>query len=148
MKTLLLALCVILCSTSSAKADQEFHPSVFVEATTANDDTVGSTLVYKIKEGVRESKGMTLVSSRENAILTAHLVTLAPIGNDGVKMRNSTVYSAVLTFKDFVTLRELYLDQYVGTCSIKVDQCANGLIAEIDSQLQGIVDAYQKYKKQ
>ncbi|MCC7068655.1 MAG: hypothetical protein IT523_09385 [Burkholderiales bacterium] len=105
---------------------------VFVAATTP--DSVGSRLVYSIKEGIRRSAGMALTDRSQDSIIRVNIVTLDPDKNENSSRR--TIYSVVWTAQTFhSTPVTMYLTNSVGLCgSNRVQECAEDLVADTDRQ--------------
>ena len=122
-----------LCSALPSYAQQT---SVYVSYTA--EDTVGSRLVYALRERLRVSHGLKLVDSEEDSFIQIRLVTIDPDDN-----RASTVYSAVITVTQLGnSSAKIYWTNLVGVCgSNRVVSCADGLTAGIDNAATTIREA-------
>ena len=105
---------------------------VFVAATAP--DSVGSRLVYSIKEGIRRSAGMALTDRSQDSSIRVHIVTLDPDKNENSSRR--TIYSVVWTTQTLhSTPVTMYLTNSVGLCgSSRVQECAEDLVSDTDQQ--------------
>ena len=92
MRNLLFAAMVTLTISEIAFGEDMQRVNV---VSTANDN-VGAKLVYYIKEGLRNSKGVPL-GDANNSLYTMSLVTIDPNRNDPNKNGISTIYSVVWT---------------------------------------------------
>lgn len=111
-----------------------------VELVYTADDSVGSRLVYSIKEELLSSK--SLKQSSTGTRFQIRLVTL-----DGDARSNGggnlTIYSAVFTLRveSDAGTTTLYLNNLVGNCgSNRVKGCAEGIIADLSKT----IDAFAK----
>jgi hypothetical protein len=108
------------------------------------DDTVGSRLVYAVKEKIRSSSSLEITFDKTIYRMQARFVTLD--GNDSGG--RSTTYSMVLTFAKGDEGLPLYLDQITGVCgSSRVQECADGLVADISKTSDFIISATQNSNK-
>lgn len=122
-------LLVVLATLPLPAQAQKESPKTPVYVIETSPDPVGTRLVYALREQLRASHGLALVSNESDSFLQVNLVTIDP-GNKG----RETVYSAVITVRQLgrPTAR-LYWNNFVGVCGAsRVKECANGLIAYID----------------
>lgn len=130
----------LLASTAALSAQDGAH--VFIRATA--EDRVGNLLVYHLREEIRKSGGMELVASEDDARFIVHAVTLDP---DDAGTR--TVYSVVLTTKQFDRDAKIYWTNFVGTCGLnKAAICARDLAAETDKMVTVVNEALFELLKQ
>ena len=108
------------------------------------DDKVGRMLAYQVKETIAASSRHSLVNNRDEATFSLEIVTLDP---DQENVR--TTYSLVLLWENKENdLFDYYIMSWVGACgSEKVQSCAKNLASEVDMEIQPIVEAMEKYKK-
>ena len=115
------------------------------------EDSVGSRLVYAMKEKIRRSAGITLVDRDQDGRIKVQIVTLDP--DNGEYAGRRTIYSVVWTAKTFHdTPVDMFLTNSVGLCGTsRVQECADGLVADTDSQaarirtlIQNAVERTQK----
>jgi len=90
-------------------------------------DNIGNRLIYKVKENIRQSKGMILYPSETGSGIQINIITL-----DALEDNLSTVYSIVWTwttsnnFKSFIT-------HHVGMCGkYKINDVAEQIVADTD----------------
>jgi len=135
------ALTTLFFSASAAGGESKAHIGVISTA----EDTVGSQLVYKIKEGLRSSKGMTLASPDES-VVQLRVITLDPDDNTGRR----TIYSVVWTVPQFTNKSaKLYWTSSVGICGAnRISSCAESLIAETDKVVSEVQDVARNILKE
>lgn len=121
-------LLVFMLSVPAWSAQQGKGMAVYVEANTP--DTVGTRLVYQLREQLRSSHGLRLAGAEAGSFMQISLVTLDPDDNNGLR----TIYSAVITAHELGNpSARIYLTNIVGTCGgNRVTSCANSLAANID----------------
>ena len=127
MKRALLGIALVLaaplCSAQKIK--------VWIQDTA--DDQVGSRLVYAIKEQIRKSAALELTEDEEvtPARVGIHIVTI-----DRDKEGRSTSYAVTWTVGTLHKYPvDMFLTQAAGGCGVnRVEQCANGLVADTDKQ--------------
>jgi hypothetical protein len=103
-------------------------------------DTVGSRLVFAVKERIRSSAGFKLVTARTEALFRMSIVTLDD------KTGYSTVYSVVFSAWQPQTNTWTYLNNIVGTCgSTRIAECADGLVADADKTSEGPKEFYKTF---
>jgi len=109
------------------------NAQVKVHVISTADDSVGSRLVFGIREGIRRSSGMELVGLESDALVTIRIVTIDPSANTA-SAGSQTVYSMVVTAKTMhETPVDMYLENIVGHCGARrVSECADGLVADTD----------------
>jgi hypothetical protein len=102
---------------------------VHVSATA--DDPIGKQLVYQLREGLRDSKGLILVDNMDESYVRLKIVTLDPDEKRGGGYQ--TVYSVVWTVRQFDRDAEIYWTSYVGTCGeSRTQTCAASLVSQTD----------------
>lgn len=127
MKMILLCLALVLPMANKAQAQQ---PPVPVHVLSTTDDPTGTQLLYHYRERLRASQGMNLVGTREESLIRVKFVTLDPSnGENGL----TTVYSLVLTVRQFDRDADVYWTHFVGICPQRETvQCADSLAAQTD----------------
>lgn len=110
-----------------------------VEVAATANDSVGSQLVYQVKEGLRRSSSLELTLNDSVGRLQARIVTL---DQDPSNLGNSTVYSVVLNLVNPKQPFPFYLTQYTGYCgSTVVRSCADTLVSKISEESDSILHA-------
>jgi hypothetical protein len=111
-----------------------------VEVAATANDSVGSQLVYQVKEGLRRSTSLELILNDSAVRLQARIVTLdQDPGNPG----NATVYSVVLNWVNPKQPFPFYLTQYTGYCgSTVVRSCAETIVSKISEESDSILHAF------
>lgn len=144
MKGLLLAVSLFASFFMATGVDAQVKVHVISTA----DDTVGSRLVFGIREGIRRSSGMELVSLESDALVTIRIVTIDPSANTE-SAGHQTVYSMVVTAKTMhETPVDMYLENIVGHCGARrVSECADGLVAATDKWAEKVVGWLQEFIK-
>jgi hypothetical protein len=130
----LLALCGSVCWA------QETRAAVFVEDIT--QDVQGHRLAYAVKEQIRRSASMRLTDAEKGSGIQLRLGSINPDGDSNIR----TSYSLAVTMTNFATPGgfPLYLDSTGGMCgSAVIEQCANSIVARVDSDLSAIRAAFQ-----
>ena len=117
-----------------------------VEVVATASDSVGSQLVYQIKEDLRKSSSLQLTFSDTELRLQAQIVTLEQYPNSPGA---STVYSVVLTLMVPNQSLPFYLTQYTGYCGASaVNSCADTVVSKIseasDSMLRAAANSQGK----
>ena len=104
---------------------------VFVNSTVSDDDRVGETLVFEIKEAIKGSQSFRSVEENEWPYIRYSIVTLP----DG---EGATFTSQVFLFDDLTSpLSGSMITQTVTTCGRAVVQsCARRYLARIDGAVQ------------
>ena len=108
-------------------------------------DKVGKNLVYEIREKIATSARNKLVIDENDAAFGLKIVTIDPDDES-----NRTVYSLTLTMKQLAKddSFDYYITSWVGVCgSSKTTSCASTLAADIDSEIQPIVEIFLKNLK-
>ena len=134
---------VALATTSATGFAQNTQSAVFIDASAP--DMQGGRLVYAVKEQIRKSASMRLVDAEKESGFQLHISTLDP---DNSNWR--TIYSMTVTVVNFSAPASfsMYLDSTVGSCGANViDQCANSIVARLDTSVSGIRAALASQKK-
>ena len=113
-----------------ASETAKYYVPVYVSAECEND-SVGQRLVYKVREALRRSASMRVADTYAESIVQSSIVCLTPKeGERGVITR----YSHAVTFINSKGTYDYQLTHGVGICgSDRVDNCADDLVASIDS---------------
>ena len=130
MKVFFLSL-VAVAATATAQEGKSYLPvHLFAQC---NNDTVGQRMAYKIREGLRRSSSMKVADSYGDSVIQMSLVCLDPsTGESGTVSR----YSYSITFLNTKGYYDYLLTHGVGNCGTRrVDECADGLVADIDSEV-------------
>ncbi|HVT58665.1 MAG TPA: hypothetical protein VHR45_09705 [Thermoanaerobaculia bacterium] len=119
---------------------------VEVSATAGEGDMVGAALISAVREQVRRSSSMELVSAGPRMVLT--VLTLDPdrgaVDRDAGSKATRTIYSVVVSFTTADGDRFL-VDHTLGLCGSKrVDEVARNIIAELDHTLGNLDAAYER----
>lgn len=131
---------MLLCSRAALSSQDGAH--VFVRATA--EDRVGSLLAYQLREEIRKSGGMELVASENDARFIVRLITIDPDESG-----SRTVYSVVLTAKQFDRDATIYWTNIVGVCGMnRVPTCAQSLAAETDKMVTAVKEILYELLKQ
>jgi hypothetical protein len=121
MKTAILSI-LLLCSPAAQAA-------MPIQVISDADDSVGSRLVYGIKEQIRKSSSLELSLNDSVPRLQARIVTMDQNPkNPGV----STVYSLVVTWNNPAQPFSFFLTQYTGYCGAeRINACADTVISKV-----------------
>ncbi len=133
---------MLMLVVSSARAEtSEVIPDVDVTSR-CDDDLAGQSIVYKFKEGLRESSSMNLVGANGKPFLIVSVIC-QPSAMDGEQYSTSISYAIFLVdrtgrqfnpFPNFIT-------HGVMVCGTeKLDSCANSLIATLDDEWQKAIN--------
>lgn len=119
-----------------------------VEVVATAEDSVGSRLVYFVKEGIQSSSTLELSISPELGLR----VMIVTLDQDSRNPGYSTAYSFVVTWVNTQQPFPYFLNQYVGYCgSSRVQECAQVLVAHIaensESVLRLLKAAYDSNQK-
>lgn len=126
---LLAAALVGLVSCEAVAGASGAQDQVNVCVIAAADDSVGSRLVYALREGVRRSAGLKYVAQRDDSEMT---ITVLTLGVDGKNDGHRTIYSVVWT-RPFIVRFDEYIDHIVGVCGAeRIRECADHLLAITD----------------
>lgn len=119
--------------------------AVYVNAT--SNDIVGEQFVYQLREQLSASGQLSNALTEHDSFFQLKVVTLDPFGSTDAGAATSTVYSIVLTGRNFDNSgAQTYIDQWVGTCNVAtVRSCAAGIVAAADSDMAGIVSALKEH---
>lgn len=130
MKTRSFTFAFMFLASGATYAQQNVKAAIYVQD--ATEDYQGHRLAYEVKEQIRMSAGMRLVDNEASSGLQLHLGSIDPDQNN---LR--TVYSIAITLTNPSTLSiPLYLDSTEGVCgSGVIGQCANAIVARLDSNL-------------
>ncbi|MCX5710858.1 MAG: hypothetical protein NT060_02660 [Candidatus Omnitrophica bacterium] len=129
--------CTLMLSPFTAMTAQK----IALEITYTETDSIGSRLVYQIKEEIRRSIGLRLTNINEPRIV-AHIRTLDPSKDDSGKI---SIFSLALThtMDDPVKIRgrsfkgEIYISSFMGTCaSMFIKEQAERIVANIDKEAE------------
>jgi hypothetical protein len=100
---------------------------VCVDAQADDNDVTGENLIFKIKETIRSSENMQLVSDESDAQFQIKVLTLDPEKKGGY-----TIYSIVWTAK-LLNGANAFLNHTIGICSSdRIDLIAVNLVAKTD----------------
>lgn len=117
-----------------------------VQVIETSEDPVGQRLTYNIKEEIRESQGLTIAHDLQSQRMQFRIVTL---DQNPSLPGNSTVYSAVILWVNPNIALPVFLDQQVGYCgSIRVEECAESLVAVISKQSDQIIAIFSMLQRQ
>ncbi|MGF6807660.1 hypothetical protein OKW30_002786 [Paraburkholderia sp. Clong3] len=133
------AVASLLISISTiAVAQQPTKAAVFVEDHT--EDNQGHRLAYAVKEQIRNSAGMRIVDTPGESALQVHLGSIDATGS-----QIQTAFTVVYTLTDFGNPGsfQFYLDSTGGLCGAQaIDQCANSIVARLDTNLSSVRAAF------
>lgn len=122
-------LIAFLALPTSAQAEKR---DVLVELQCENDP-VAERIGYKIREGIRNSSSMTLVNTYSESVIQYSMVCLDP---DAGTKGSITRYSYAVTTTNIDGHYDYLLTHGVQSCGTRrVDECAEGQVATIDSAL-------------
>ncbi len=129
-----LLLCILLlayAATTNAQESKSYLPvHLFSQC---DNDSVGQRIAYKIREGLRRSSSMKVADSYTESVVQMSLVCLSSSGDNSSVSR----YSYSITFLNTKGYYDYQLTHGVGYCgSQRVDECADGLVADIDSEVE------------
>lgn len=112
-----------------ASASGQGQTAVWVSADTP--DSVGSRLIYALRENLQASSDLRLVDLQKDSFIQIQIVTLNP-GNNSYQAE--TVYSAVITVTQLSNPSvHIYWDNLVGVCGAqRTHGCADSLAATVD----------------
>lgn len=132
------AFCAVLTLAAGVAQAQENKAVPVHLSAQCSEDTVGSRIAFKLREGIRRSTSMRIVESYNDSIVQLSLVCIDPGSSSGTVSR----YSYAITFLNHKGYYDYHLTHGVGFCgSSRVDECAEGLVAAAD---QAIVDLKSK----
>lgn len=147
MLAMILGVATLLAGMSAPRlaAAQENKIAVYVSAT--SNDIVGEQFVYQLREQLSASSQLSNVLTERDSFFQFKVVTLDPFGTTDAGAATSTVYSIVLTGRNFDNSgAQTYIDQWVGTCNAAtVSSCAAGIVAAADSDMAGIASALKEH---
>ena len=113
-----------------------------INVQSTSDDTVGSQLVYAIKNKIAQSAIHREVNTPDDAAFIVYIVTIK-----ADEAESSTSYSMIITMKDFKYPHGMpyYITNFVGNCGVAViDSCASAAVARIDQNIQPIIQEYDE----
>lgn len=131
------ALLLISISTI-ALAQQPTKAAVYIDDHT--EDNQGHRLAYAVKEQIRNSAGMRTVDTVGESGLQVHLGSI-----DATGAQLQTAFTVVYTLTDFGSPGgfQFYLDSTGGICGAQaIDECANSIVARLDTNLSGVRAAF------
>lgn len=129
-----ISICIYLWMLSTTLFARVPQMPVAIAATT--NDSVGSQLVYFVKQDLQASKSLTLTLGTGYRI-QLEIVTIEQYPNNpGI----STVYSVVITWINPKNPFPLFLNSYVGYCGAsRVRNCAQNIVAKTSEQSDELI---------
>jgi len=116
-----------------------------VEINSTTPDVVGQRLVFALKEGIRSSSSLGISFDQSKPRMQVNVVTL---DQSTTSSGYSTVYAVVILWNNPAQPFPLYLTQFVGYCgSNRVRECADGLVANVSEQADGMLKLFQAASK-
>jgi len=116
-----------------------------VEIESTSEDPVGQNFIYKIKEGINKSSSMHVTYENEDRFCLSIITLDADKENYGLK----TVYSVTYLFKSSTIPFPYYLNSSVGYCGAnRVQQCADGIVADTFSQIEEMIRLFQATQRE
>ena len=106
-----------------------------VEVLHSGRDSVGVRLAFEVRESIRGSNGMRLVTASEvDARLVLHIVTIEGTSTPGI----STAASVSLTYDTkSIPLNGFFITSFVQTCgNNRTRECGRDLTADIDGEME------------
>lgn len=131
----------ILCGALLLAATAAFGEKTAVNVDHTGDDSLGNTLAFQIREGVRKSAAMALEDRWGDAAVFVNLVTV-----DGDKENRGiyTVYAITISRWNVANVDE-YMNTLVGTCGRRlISECATDIVASIDTVAAATREHYRK----
>ena len=133
---------VALALTGEVAAQTQRVP---VEILHAGEDTAGRQLAFELREVIRGSQGMRLVTEGEAE--TRIVLHLASVDSSTTSPGSGTSMSVAITVDSrTIDMRGLYLTVVQQVCGLnRLQSCARGLAGNIDSQLEFIRKNWPTY---
>lgn len=116
-----------------------------VEINSTAPDFVGLRLVYALKEGIRSSNSLGISFDQSKPRMQLNVST---IDRDTTNPGTSTVYSVVILWNNPDKPLPLYLVQLLGQCgSSRVQECADGIVANVSEEADRVFKLFQAAPK-
>lgn len=116
-----------------------------VELSHTGEDVVGQRLAFEVREAIRGSQGMRLVTRSEaDPRIVVSLVTIE--GSSGNRGASTAAAITIALDGNRYPLAGLYLVTVVQTCGTnRVRECARDIAGDIDSQLEFLKREWPSY---
>lgn len=112
-----------------------------IEVSHSGEDIVGGRLAFAVKERIRKSESMRITYEKELRA-TIILVTLDQYKDSP---GTSSCYSFVLCWDNPEQPLSFYITSFVGYCgSSRVDEVAEGLVADVDKEIGKILSSIKQ----
>jgi hypothetical protein len=110
---------------------------VMVKFNVQDEDRIGSKLIYKIKENIRASNGMSLTPLEANSDVQIEVITLMVPACTGEKQDPSTAYSVLYTFTARPSSYRATMYHSISMCDEStVSDIAEGIVVKTDQLIQ------------
>lgn len=111
----------------------------------SGEDLVGRRLAFQIKEAINNSSSMTTTYLKSDALLIINLTTMEDYNSKGYLSIYSVSWLAHNS--EGSVFNYVFLSTVIGyTGTERVNECAEGLVADTDKLIQGIIqEASDKY---
>jgi hypothetical protein len=102
-----------------------------------DQDRIGSKLIYKVKENIRESKGMSLTPLEASSDVQIEIITLMVPACAGETSAPSTAYSVLYTFIARPSSYRATMYHSISMCDEStVSDIAEGIVVKTDQLIQ------------
>jgi hypothetical protein len=110
---------------------------VAIKFNVQDEDRIGSKLIYKVKENIRASNGMTLTPLEASSDVQVEIITLMVPVCSGEKQAPSTAYSVLYTFVARPSSYRAAMYHSIGLCDeSSVNDKAEGIVVKTDQLIQ------------
>lgn len=137
MRITIIVLIAVILSTNITYASENTNSktAVLVDAQ-CSEDSVGTSLVYRIKEGIRRSESMYLETEYMKSYLQLLMVCLIP---DSDNRGDFTQYSYTITLLNASGYYDYQVTFGVSNCGVnRVAGCAESRLANLDNAIDDI----------
>jgi hypothetical protein len=110
---------------------------VAIKFNVQDEDRIGSKLIYKVKENIRASNGMTLTPLEASSDVQVEIITLMVPACSGETQAPSTAYSVLYTFVARPSSYRAAMYHSIGLCDeSSVNDKAEGIVVKTDQLIQ------------
>lgn len=102
-----------------------------------DSDSVGQRLVYRTREGIRQSSRMTEATDYNSSVVQLELICLDPLRDEAGSISR---YSYAITAYNTDGYYDYFITYGVGSCgSSRVSECAESRIATLDQAIDDLI---------